>query len=153
MNVDELLMLNHDMIDYDSLPDEALRQLALEVEPFIATSALTELSIRRGALAAPTAREILDRADSDRHLRAAALEVLFKLNRDQALAYMAARIQQCDRDFLPTIAEIVIENQDVFASGRGAELADGLARCLGEGADAEPVSSNGAVDAFLRLRR
>jgi len=130
MSVDELLMLNHDDIDYHGSPDDLLQALALEVDPFIATSALAELSLRRSDLAADTAGAILTRPAEDRYLRATALEVLFSRDRDRAIAYMNAELSRSEPALLTTMMEIVLENRDAFVDEPRGRLARGVVEHL-----------------------
>ncbi len=150
-NVDELLMLNHDAIDYQKLPDDVLRELALEVEPFIATSALSELSIRRSELAGNTAWTLLTRPESDRHLRAAALGVLFKFDPDRAATHMRDRLAECDAGLTATMMEIVLENREFFAHGPFARLPHELATCVEGEQRAAPSADPDVTHLFLRL--
>jgi hypothetical protein len=84
MEINELMRLTDDEIDYDALSDDELKELALGDELFIATSALGELDNRNGNLGAEVAWEILSNSKSERYLQAAALETLFQGNPELA---------------------------------------------------------------------
>lgn len=76
--LDDLLITPHDQIPFDRLTSGTLEQLAVqEFEPFVATTALGELAIRRAAEGRRAALTILDHV-WDRHLTAYALAVLFR---------------------------------------------------------------------------
>lgn len=83
-----LIMLTDDEIDYENLSDHVLKGLALDVEPYIAQSALTELLLRESSQAVPTAVKILSSSLADQYLRGTALKILFRMERDKALDYM-----------------------------------------------------------------
>lgn len=116
MAINELMMLADNEIDYDTLSDGELKELALGDELFIATSALGELENRNGNLGAEVAWEILSNAKGDRYLQSAALETLFQSNPELALDYMKEQAQNCDRYVLNTILELMIENPSDFQS-------------------------------------
>ena len=145
----ELLTLDHDAIDYRALPDQTLRALALEVEPFIATSALTELAIRRSAAAADVAWTILTRSEEDRHLRALALEDLFTFEPDRAVAYMNGT-RLADPDLRQAMVELVAEHPDVFSHEPGAAFTRELAR---RGQESSLPGSASRRDAVVVARR
>jgi len=123
MSINELLMLTDDQIDYPSLPEDTLKQLALSDELFVATSALTELSIRNSPCAASTAWEILSQAHGDHHLQAGAIEVLFEVNRKQAMDWMEQQAPGCAPFMLKTIMELIMENESAFKAEPGLSIA------------------------------
>jgi len=123
MRIDELLMLTDDQIEYHNLPDDILKELALSNELFIAASALTELSIRQSPGAASVAGEILAKSHGDHHLHSTALEVLFKMNRRQAMDFMSQQAPHCDPDLLNMISEFITENEPEFKSGPALTIA------------------------------
>ncbi len=59
MNAEEIMMSDDCDIDYSALPDDLLGQLALGNELYIATSALSELSVRNPILMVPIAWQII----------------------------------------------------------------------------------------------
>jgi len=122
INVNELLILTDDQIDYPSLSENMLEQLALSEELFIATSALTELSIRNSPCAASVAREILCQDRGDYHLQARALEVLFEVNPKQAMYLILQQVPTCGAFMLNAIMELILENEPDFKSEAGLFL-------------------------------
>ena len=122
MNINELLILTEDQIDYSSLPENTLKQLALSDELFIAASALTELSLRNSSCAASVAWEILSQARGDHHLQARAVEVLFEVNRQQAMDWMGQQVPECDPFMLTAIMELIIENESDFKFEPGLSI-------------------------------
>lgn len=68
----QLFIANHDDLDYHSMPDELLARIAVDVEPFFASSAVAELAVRSSPLLAAVADTILDRS-GDGFLLASAL--------------------------------------------------------------------------------
>lgn len=117
MEVDELIMMSDNQIDYSSLSSDTLKTLALGDELFIATSAITELVNRKSSIAGTVAWEILSKSDGDCYLQAAALSILFNLNREQALDYIIKQAQYCNPYILNSIMELMIENESDFKSG------------------------------------
>jgi hypothetical protein len=151
MSINELLMLTDDQIDYQSLPEDTLEQLALSDELFIATSALTELSIRNSPCAASVARQILSQAHGDHHLQARAVEVLFEVNSKQALDFMRQQVPACDPFMLNIIMELIIENESDFKSEPGLSITHLVIERLQE-FDEEATSPNPEVKTnFLKL--
>jgi len=120
--INELLILTDDQIDYQSLPEDTLKQLALNDELFIATSALTELSIRNSPCAASVAWEILSQAHGDHHLQARAVEVLFEVNRKQAMDWIEQQVPECEPFMLNAIMELIIENESDFKFDPGLSI-------------------------------
>lgn len=72
MQINELMILTDEDINYSSLSVDILKGLALGDELFIATSALGELSRKNSSVAASTAWEILSNSRGDCYLQAAA---------------------------------------------------------------------------------
>jgi hypothetical protein len=116
MSIDDLSMLGDDQIDYATLSDETLRELALGDDMFVANSALAILAIRHSKHAAPLAWDILTKPHGDRYLHAAALNVLFRMDRQRAVDYLIGQVQALDSYVLNTLAEIMLENHDYFKS-------------------------------------
>lgn len=69
----QLFMANHDDLDYSSMPDTLLARIAVDVEPFFASSALAELSIRSSPHL-PAVAETLLTHSRDGFLLASALD-------------------------------------------------------------------------------
>jgi hypothetical protein len=116
MNSENLDFLTDDDIDYSKLSEDVLKELALGDELFIATSALVELRLRKNAIAAIIAREILSKSLGDKYLQATALSVLFDMNQEQAIDFMLKQAQDSDSYILNTIMELMIENETDFKS-------------------------------------
>lgn len=92
MEINELMMLTNEDIDYNILSLDALKQLALSDELFIATSALGELSRKNSSIAASTAWEILSNSRGDCYLQAAALETIFEYDQEKELTYISEQV-------------------------------------------------------------
>lgn len=107
-----LLMLNADDIEYQTLADDVLENLALSSEPYIATLSLTEL-VRRQS---PRARPVIDKllggsSQADRYLRASALEGMFELEPDAAMRYIAANAAGSEPYVLNSMVELILVNE------------------------------------------
>jgi hypothetical protein len=122
MEINELMMLTDDDIDYGDLPLDILEQLAFGDELFIATSALGELSRRDSSIAASVSWKILSCFQGDCYLQAAALEVLFQFDREKALNYIRTQAQSCNPYILNSIMQLMIENESDFKSDTTSSL-------------------------------
>ncbi len=111
MEINELMMLTDEDIDYSSLSIDILKELTLGDELFIATSALGELSRRNGSVAASIAWQILLKLHGDCYLQAAALETVFRFDQEKALDYIREQAPKCNTYVLNSILEIMIENE------------------------------------------
>jgi len=110
--LDFLLLMNDCDIEYSSLSESMLSQLALEIEPYIALSALTELLIRESSEAVPTAVKILSGSLADQYLRGTALKILFRMDRDNALSYMIELAPNCEPYVLNTMLDLLLYESD-----------------------------------------
>jgi len=120
MEIDEFSILTDDLIDYSSLSEDTLKELALGEELFIATSALAQLATINSSLAAAVAADILSHLRGDRYLHAAAIETLFGIDKMRAIEYMKQAVTgEGDRYIFTTIVELAIENKSDFQSGLG----------------------------------
>jgi mRNA-degrading endonuclease RelE of RelBE toxin-antitoxin system len=151
MEIHELMMLTDDEIDYNTLSDDELKELALGDELFIATSALGELENRNGNLGAEVAWEILSNAKGDRYLQSAALETLFQTNRKRALHYMSQHEQNCDHYLLKTVIELIIENPSDFSSGIGWSVSRLARERIKNFKNAEEFIAPELIGSFLKL--
>ena len=122
MQINELMMVTNEDIEYNILSLDTLQQLALSDELFIATSALGELSRRNSSIAASTAWEILSNSRGDCYLQAAALETIFEYDQEKALTYIRQQVTKCNTYILNSILEIMIENESVFKSKNVSSL-------------------------------
>ncbi|MGB0389506.1 MAG: hypothetical protein ACPGWR_32195, partial [Ardenticatenaceae bacterium] len=100
---DYLTLMNDEEVDYETLPEEVLTELALGGEWYMATSAVTELSIRQSEAVIPITWQILSKSLGDQYLQAAALSALFEAQREKALAYMLNHAATCEPYLLNTI--------------------------------------------------
>ncbi len=116
MTRDELFLLTDADIEYDELSDETLKELALGDDLFVATSALTKLSIRESKMAGETAWKILSEALGDKFLQALALRVIFDTDKSLFFDYIKNKLQQLEPCSLSTVLELALENQDDFNS-------------------------------------
>ena len=151
MEINELMMLTDNEIDYDTLSEDELKELALGDELFIATCALGELENRNGNLGADVAWEILSNSKGDRYLQAAALETLFQGNPELALDYMKEQAQKCDRYILNTIMELMIENKDDFKSGIALSVSRLISERIKKVDDEQEFLNAEVRDSFLSL--
>lgn len=151
MEIHELMMLTDDEIDYNTLSDDELKELALGDEMFIATSALGELENRKSKKASNIACSILSNSKGDRYLQAAALETLFQSNQKRALHYMTQRSQNWDHYLLKTVIELIIENPSVFSSGLGCSVSHLIRERITNFKDEEQFIAPELIDSFLRL--
>jgi mRNA-degrading endonuclease RelE of RelBE toxin-antitoxin system len=151
MEINELMMLTDDEIDYQTLSDDELKELALGDEMFIATSALGELENRKSKKASNIACSILSNSKGDRYLQAAALETLFQSNQKRALHYMTQRSQNWDHYLLKTVIELIIENPSVFSSGLGWSVSRLIRERITNFKDEEQFIAPELIDSFLRL--
>lgn len=130
MNLDEILMLTSDEIDFTELSEENLEKLVLCEDLFIATSALGELSRRRSNLTPRLASKILSEHLGDRYLQATAFEALFATAPSKAADHIVKQVEVCDGYVLNSILEILLENVDFFSaeqhSGAVQAVADRL---------------------------
>jgi hypothetical protein len=95
MTLDELLLLPDDQIDYERLDRTMLRELATQsYEPFIATSALGELRVRRAVEARDASLAILASELPDRHLRSFALTTLCEVDEERDIEVMMVLVDQ-----------------------------------------------------------
>lgn len=92
MKIDELdllMMMNADDIDYSNLSEDMLQTLALDDELYVANYAIAELSRRESKEASSVAWQILSNSLGDCYLQTAALKILFHMNREKALNYIS----------------------------------------------------------------
>lgn len=158
MEINELMMLTDNQIDYSGLSEAELKELALGDELFLATSALGELASKNKSIAANVAKVILSNSRGDRYLQAAALETLFQCNRGQALDYISKYAMECvheahpddERYILNTIMEIIIENQSDFHSGLGWSVFSSVSERIKK-MNSEEFSDPEVRDSFLNL--
>lgn len=151
MEINELMILTDNEIDYGNLSDEELKELALGDELFIATSALGELENRNSNLGAEVAWEILSNSKGDRYLQAAALETLFQGNPELALDYMKEHAQKCDRYILKTAIELMIENPSDFKSGLAWSVSGFVRERIKNLKNGEEFIAPELIDTFLNL--
>lgn len=110
--VNDLLLLTDPEIDYKSLADEILEQLALESDPYIANSSLIELWTRNGAMATETAWQLLLRPPDEPFLQSTALRIIFARAREKALDYIMANVEDVHPQLLNTIVELLMYESD-----------------------------------------
>jgi hypothetical protein len=110
--LDFLLLMNDCDIDYSSLSESMLKQLARKISPYIALSALTELLIRESSEAVPTAYKILSGSLADQYLRGTALKILFRMDHDNALSYMIELAPNCEPYVLNTMLDLLLYESD-----------------------------------------
>jgi hypothetical protein len=122
IDIDWLTALDTSDVDFTTLPERVVQQLALGTEPNFATLAIVELQRRDSPLAAETAIHLLYSERADLYLKSAALSVLFDLDRATALLYMLAHVDNADPYLLNAIMEIMISNNEFFRAEEGLRL-------------------------------
>ena len=108
LTINDYYMLTDEEIDYEQLPEEMLEQLALDIEPYIANSALAELIIRESPRATSVALDIMATRSHERYLLSTALLALFRLDREKAWDYMAEHFPVADPYVLKTMMELLL---------------------------------------------
>lgn len=104
--MDEWFALEDQLIDYAALTDLKLSELVLAGDDvFVATSALSELSIRKSALAGPTALKLFEKDIGDQWLQSVAFAVLYEFKRQHALAVIDNVIETSGLHMTKTIVE------------------------------------------------
>ena len=122
IDIDWLTALDPSDVDFTTLPEHLVQQLALGSEPNFATLAIVELRRRGSPLAAETAIHLLSSVEADLYLKSAALSVLFDTDRANALLYMLAHVDNADPYLLNTIMEIMIRKDEFFRADEGSRL-------------------------------
>ena len=137
MSLNDLLLLPHDQIDYTSLDDGMLRELATQnSEPYIATSALAELGARGGHDARAAAATILSNELWDRHLFAFAVTTLCDIDCEEAARTIPRLLDvTSDSKVLGAMVECVLSYPDHFSSSSGQTF---LRRLVTKVATVEP---------------
>lgn len=110
MNIDELMMLTEDQIDFELLSIDILKNLALGNELFIATSALAKLGYRDQKQAEMIAWTILSKQKGDSYLQALALEIMFDCNAEKTIQFIQTHWQTMENIILKTVEDIIREN-------------------------------------------
>lgn len=110
--VNDLLLLTDQDIDFKSLSAEILEQLALESDSYIANAALTELWARDSGMAAEAAQELLARTTGEHFLQATALRVLFAANRESALHCLLTSEANVHPQLLNTLIDLLMYESD-----------------------------------------
>lgn len=111
MEIDKLLMLDADDIDYELLPDEVLKALATSEEPYIATYAVGALYDRNRAAARQVIVELLSDPQADQHLKAYAIKIASRESwLDEAVS--SAIVGQADGPALTSLTEAVASTLD-----------------------------------------
>jgi hypothetical protein len=148
--IDDLLLLPDDAIDYKALAADVLLELATQdSEPYLATSALGELSGRGGGGARTAALAILANEPWDRHLSAFAIGVLCRIDCGQATEVMRRLLgQTSDPKILGAMIECVLSEPDHFSSEAGGPFAWELATKV-EALDADEFADVDERAAFL----
>jgi hypothetical protein len=129
--VSSLLMYTPDEIDFGSLSTDTVRALALEIDPFIATYALAELSSRGRDVERETARQLL-RSTDDPWLRASSFDIVLGDDPQAAVAWLREHVDTLDDDTLGRLLEPLADDP----RWRSAPGADELLAALRRRADA-----------------
>ena len=132
MNIEDLLIVGDDQIDYTALDTATLLRLATqEEEPYVATSALGQLGARRDPEVLVACTSVLDRELWDPHLYAFALTTLFGIEHSKAFARMQHLLDTTNETILiNAMAECVASDFDYFDHGPPRAFAGALAARL-----------------------
>ncbi|WP_148662653.1 hypothetical protein [Scytonema hofmannii] len=149
--LDLLMMMNADDINYSNLSEDMLRNLALGDELYIANYALAELSRRESQEASAVAWQILSKSLGDCYLQAASLKILFYINREQALDYIGKQAQHCNPYTLNSIMELMIENESEFQSGHALSVVPIVSERLQKLEDSAEFPDLEVRNSFLKL--
>ncbi|MGC1310442.1 MAG: hypothetical protein WA885_24695 [Phormidesmis sp.] len=117
-HIDELLMMTSDEIDFGTLSEEILVQIALSDDPFIATESLGELQYRQSNLTKEVAKKILISVKGDAYLKAAAFETLLKLDVASSLDYVRENAKKCPPYLFNAMVEALLDNAESLALER-----------------------------------
>jgi hypothetical protein len=124
-------MYTPDEIDFGALSTDTVRKLALEIDPFIATYALAELSSRGGDAERETARALLDRTN-DPWLLSSAFDTVLGDDPQHAVDWLRSHIDGLDLDSLARLLEPLADDR----RWRAAPGADEVRAALRRRADA-----------------
>lgn len=129
MKIDDLLLLPDDQIEYKALAPDVLLALAIQQdEPYLATSALSELAARRGLEVHSAVDAILAAEPWDRYLFAFAITILCSLDRDRATQTMSRLLESThDPKVAGAMIECVMSDPDYFAVSTARAFAERLA--------------------------
>ncbi len=127
--VSSLLMYTPEDIDFDALSDDTLRALALEIDPFIATSALAELTTRGPGAARDVAARLLEET-RDPWLRSTAFEILLDEESERAMLWAGGHARELDDEDLGRIAKVLALSEGWSELPGGAETRAELERRL-----------------------
>ncbi len=132
MNFDDWILLDAEAIPYGELDDQLLKRLVLEqADPFIATYALGELSMRSSELCRETAYTILQQRTADHFLLGQAFCVLYDSDKDAALRFIPGLIADGDAVVLSDVLGRICMDLETFRSNAAlTSLAMNLAECL-----------------------
>jgi hypothetical protein len=121
-------MYTPDDIDFGALSNETLQALALEIDPFIATSALSELS-RDPAVERATARALL-RQTPDPWLRSSAFSITLDDDPDEALGWLAEHLPDLEDASLDKLLGTLASDDAWRSSPRAAAVQEAVRRRL-----------------------
>lgn len=108
LTINDYYMLTDQEIDYEQLPEDILEQLALDIEPYVANSALGELIIRESPRATSVALDIMATRSHERYLLSTALLALFRFDREKAWDYMTEHFPVVEPYLLKTMMELLL---------------------------------------------
>ncbi|HEV2086728.1 MAG TPA: hypothetical protein VGR21_00320 [Cryptosporangiaceae bacterium] len=118
-------------IDFDSLSPESIGALALKTDPFLATTALSELSSRDPRVEADIARTLLVNTP-DPWLRSYAFSITLRNDPAGALGWFAAQIEDLDDAGLNMLLRDLLAYDSAWPqSAATAEVVEALERRLG----------------------
>jgi hypothetical protein len=134
-----------DDIDYNSLSDDELEQIARSDDAFSIAPALNELHERAPERAVPIAEKLL-RGD-DEWLRATALDIVFHENQPLALEYMRDHARACSIPVLRVMVEVLAVDGH---TPERSSIEDLLARVRDRLRDTKDPASDDSRDLFFR---
>ncbi|MEK7433931.1 MAG: hypothetical protein AABZ74_12410 [Cyanobacteriota bacterium] len=115
MLLENIYSQDSEQIDYSEIDEEDLKKLVLDFyDPEIATSALSELSIRKSKLIIDLSNTILKDSIGDNFLQSLAFKSLYEFEKNKAIEYIKNNYLKCDKRILLSIMESIIIDENYF---------------------------------------
>lgn len=123
MILENIYFQDYEHIDYQQFNDNDLKQLVLDFkDPFIATSALTELSIRQSDLISDLSDTILNSNLGDKYLQSIAYKSLYEFDQAKAIEYIKNNYAKCDKRILLSILETIVTDLEFFKNSLSLKI-------------------------------
>lgn len=115
MLLENIYSQDSEQIDYSEIEEEDLKKIVLDFyDPEIATSALSELSIRKSKLIIDLSNTILKDSIGDNYLQSLAFKNLYEFEKNNAIEYIKNNYLKCDKRILLSIMESIIIDENYF---------------------------------------